>query len=994
MSEFLLESTYYKSKLWLGVVLSVLMSCYASLATASVDCQQRGGTVYADVPESLDLVLIEMQQEQVVLCTPLAPRPEFVLASGNLGFIQTILGEVSIEGEIIENQTLTARLDINRGAIQALRVKTRLEWLRDGTPIEDTDLSRYIVQENDIGSRLAVRVDLIDGKGRILHSRRSDDTQLVMMMEHPPMITDLAVAGEGMSGESLVLSYVFKDKNPEDSEEGTSVIWLRDNREVSDASGVLYNLDDDDVGAEIAAMVIPRSDDGVTGEPVVINFDGTIAAVPVEVIPPIPELAEETLPESEPLASTPPLVTEETLPESEPLASMPLAEEALPESDPPATTLLTEETLPESEPPATPPVEIAAPLDDQITDLPEDQIPADDVAEDTLDEIIIASAPEPEISAEIIPEVVTEAGDMPQEEIAPTAGQDTAAEEAPVEIASLPPVDVAPVPVDDGNSDVIILPAEDEEWPLDNQPPLLRGSTPEPVDPADAEILVLAEGLGLAVNQSQILRRINFSESQILDDDVLSSIDKKYSKQPIDLVLIRSIIEDTNALYTQAGYALSRALLPEQTIFNGVLDIQLVEAKVGKLVVENSQNVKESYIRNRLGIKSGDIIKLSALERSIRLYNANNKSKLTSELAPGAGFGETDVFVNVVEPDFIELPTVSMNNHGSEISDWRQNSFTTVFNNLLGYDDEFSYSFSDADGSSTNSIQYSFPFNTFGTNVTFARSVTKTKVNNGSDTTVGYRGTSRSTSLGISRPLVFKDRYSIYLSAAMAHGYGDLVQPSGGVTLSRSHTRKLTMSLPMSWSDGVTTVSFSPTYSLINSVTEIPRSEHWMGKIEGNFAISRFITPYLTGNMRSKFLYAEHENFINLPSEILSVGGPGSVRAYQPGEDSGYQGYFVSAELRTDVANWGWKQLPSYLPSIQPYVFIDHMFAQQQMGIRYRGDFWSGYGIGLTIPVIADIFTFDSYYAKPLDNSAHAAEKAAYNDNVLKFALSAKITLN
>ena len=46
-----------------------------------------------------------------------------------------------------------------------------------------------------------------------------------------------------------------------------------------------------------------------------------------------------------------------------------------------------------------------------------------------------------------------------------------------------------------------------------------------------------------------------------------------------------------------------------------------------------------------------------------------------------------------------------------------------------------------------------------------------------------------------------------------------------------------------------------------------------MAKIEGDAAISRFITAYLTGNMRGKFLYTEHSSFINLSSEILSVGG-------------------------------------------------------------------------------------------------------------------------
>ena len=69
MTEFLLESMIYKSKLWLSIALFMLMGFAASLATAAVDCQQ-SGVAYADVPESLDLALITMQQDQVVLCTP------------------------------------------------------------------------------------------------------------------------------------------------------------------------------------------------------------------------------------------------------------------------------------------------------------------------------------------------------------------------------------------------------------------------------------------------------------------------------------------------------------------------------------------------------------------------------------------------------------------------------------------------------------------------------------------------------------------------------------------------------------------------------------------------------------------------------------------------------------------------------------------------------------------------------------------------------------
>ena len=220
------------------------------------------------------------------------------------------------------------------------------------------------------------------------------------------------------------------------------------------------------------------------------------------------------------------------------------------------------------------------------------------------------------------------------------------------------------------------------------------------------------------------------------------------------------------------------------------------------------------------------------------------------------------------------------------------------------------------------------------------------------------------------------------------------MQPGDGAVLSKSNTRKLAIGLPSSWSNGLTTVSFSPTFSVIHTDTEIPPEENWMGKIEGDFALSQFISPKLTFNGRGKFLYTDARGMINLPSENLTVGGPSSVRGYQPSEDSGYKGYFLSAELRSDMATWDGVELPSFIPSVQPSIFIDHIMAQSQYRKRSRGDIWSSAGVGLTIPSLFNTFTFNAYWATPLDGSIHQAEKDAYSDDVIKFSLSAKINID
>ena len=100
------------------------------------------------------------------------------------------------------------------------------------------------------------------------------------------------------------------------------------------------------------------------------------------------------------------------------------------------------------------------------------------------------------------------------------------------------------------------------------------------------------------------------------------------------------------------------------------------------------------------------------------------------------------------------------------------------------------------------------------------------------------------------------------------------------------------------------------------------------------------------------------------------------MRAYQPAESSGYQGsYFVTGELRTDLANWEQITLPSFMPSAQTYLFVDHMLAQSQYNVRSRADYWSGYGVGLQEFSIFNLLTFDIYWSEPLDGEVHAEEK-------------------
>ena len=504
---------------------------------------------------------------------------------------------------------------------------------------------------------------------------------------------------------------------------------------------------------------------------------------------------------------------------------------------------------------------------------------------------------------------------------------------------------------------------------------------------------ILTPGFEITSTSPTNFTGLDFTPTAILLEFELKRIEKSVTGAEITLEAIKTVLDEVNALYLEKGFELSRALLPEQIVTDGKVTIQLVEATVGKIHLENIENLKDEFVLDHLAAVEGDFISLRDLETSIRIYNLSNKSKLATELAPGAEFGETDIFVDVAEPDKVELPSVSVNNYANQTSDWRQNAISVTWNNLLGIDDETAVSYTDGDGSTSQSFSYSMPVDNKGTNISVALSGSDTKINSGSEETVGYRGSSSSFVATYSTPIQFGDEYSLYASATYGVSKSDLVQPVTGALLTKSEVRKYSFAMPYSYNNGTTAFSVAPAWSTLNVVTKIPEKEKWVQKLDIDANASHYLNEKWTLNGRAKALYTDAVDMINMPSEILSVGGPASVRAYQPAESSGYQGYFVSGELRTDLANWEQVSLPDFMPSAQAYVFVDHMMAQSTYKVRSRADYWSGYGIGLQIPSIFNLLTFDIYWSEPLDGDIHEEEKEFYDDELFQFSLSARFRL-
>lgn len=116
----------------------------------------------------------------------------------------------------------------------------------------------------------------------------------------------------------------------------------------------------------------------------------------------------------------------------------------------------------------------------------------------------------------------------------------------------------------------------------------------------------------------------------------------------LTLAELNEIAQRVTRQYRQAGYLVARAYLPAQDIKGGVVEIAIVEGRLGKLSVENASPLADAKVVAHLSdIKEGQAIDGSVLERTLLLLNDLPGVEVKSSLKPGASVGSTDLDIQL-----------------------------------------------------------------------------------------------------------------------------------------------------------------------------------------------------------------------------------------------------------------------------------------------------------------------------------------------------------
>jgi hemolysin activation/secretion protein len=427
------------------------------------------------------------------------------------------------------------------------------------------------------------------------------------------------------------------------------------------------------------------------------------------------------------------------------------------------------------------------------------------------------------------------------------------------------------------------------------QPPALSRVQVLPREQAEAQ------GLALPANLKLALKSVRFTGAKSFTNDELMSQLGDVVGHELDFAQLQGLAGKITDFYRRQGFVLARAFLPAQRIENAVVEIVVVEGKLGRVNIEAAAPLDPEKLRPYLaGIKEGEPLRSEPLEAGLLRLSDLPGVRVQSVLRPGQSVGTTDLDIQVVAGQ-TSTANASLDNYGSRSTGrFRLNGRYTLSNSLsLG--DSLDVNLSTAGGGMNyGRLAYQQPVGGSGSQLGLAVSALHYKL--GKDfAALGASGTATDLTLYGLTSLVRSRLVSAQAQTSLDFKRFDDVA-NGAPARKQAQVLALGVSGNKQAIDGSATQgSFTLTLGRLQlDSTAVAadaaglRTAGSYNKLAAQIEHQRALGDNLAASVRLSGQLA----FKNLDSsEKFSLGGPQAARAYASGGAGTDDGVLASAEL-------------------------------------------------------------------------------------------------
>ncbi|MCL2923924.1 MAG: ShlB/FhaC/HecB family hemolysin secretion/activation protein [Trichodesmium sp. MAG_R04] len=459
-------------------------------------------------------------------------------------------------------------------------------------------------------------------------------------------------------------------------------------------------------------------------------------------------------------------------------------------------------------------------------------------------------------------------------------------------------------------------------------------------------------------DQKIFVQRILVSGSTVLTPQEINTLVQPFEKRLVNVLELRQVADQITEIYLERGYITSRAILPVQTISEGVVRIEIIEGILGEIQIEGTKRLQDSYIKSRIRLGVRKPLDTAMLENQLRLLRTDPLFKnLEASLRPSKTLGESILIVDVKETNPLEL-SMNIDNYSTPTVGSERTGWTAIHRNLTGRGDSLAASYNTTrlfdDKSDVFDFIYNLPINAMNGSVQVRVAPNSNEI--GVAENVEISGTTDLYEFSFRQPLLRNPRQEFSLSLGVSYqrtknflngelyNFSDDTENNGinSTTVIRLGQDYIRQDLQGAWAlrsqFNIGTGLFDAT------IRKDPEPDghffSWLGQVQRVQRLSNSHLLIVQGDLQlSSTGLLSYQKFI--------IGGGLSLRGYSQNIRSGDNGFKFSIEDRITVY-----RDESGLPLIQFTPFID-IGAVWDNGSNHNNEdlpdqrFLAGAGIGL-----------------------------------------------
>lgn len=359
------------------------------------------------------------------------------------------------------------------------------------------------------------------------------------------------------------------------------------------------------------------------------------------------------------------------------------------------------------------------------------------------------------------------------------------------------------------------------------------------------------------------------------------------------------------------GFFLADVVVPEQKINGGIVELQVLEGRLGKvrLEVDPAARIDRDLLLSYIsGLQEGGQIEASEVERALFQIHDLRGIVASSSFAPGSSSGTADLTIRVAPAKKFDA-NFDFDANGSIYTGLHRAGAGIDVNGMFGRGEMISVRASNAIDGNLRFARASIlvPVGRWGTKIGAAYSDLNYRLGTSLFAALKVNGAAAVSSLTAIHPFIRSRNTNLLLIAQSdKREFYDIQLASGNVNLKKTDVYSLSLSGDFRDRLGGGGINvFNVAYTLGelkfgNAALEAAdnsgrRTKGLYGKTNITFSRLQAIAD------RVAFYGSYSQQFTNKnldPSEKISLGGPNAVRAYPQGEGAGDNGYYATLELR------------------------------------------------------------------------------------------------